>query len=204
MGDQKEEIIDFFKSWDVPKIVLLNFKEKKGIKLDLEISNVIKFLVNEKKLKCIYISIRTPSIHLIEIFKKNDIDISNILFIDVISQYIYVSSPEISISSEVKSEKLENVIMLSSPINLTELGIIFLEISSSFEKDKNCFIVLDSLDSILLYIEKDKFLKFFHFLVTKLKLFKVLGIFIQTSEKKEIIEDVKYLIDEIFTIPEEI
>lgn len=201
--DERADIKKIVEKFENSKIILLNFKDWSGSNLDQQIAKIIKHLVNDKKMKCIYISIRNPSNYLIEIFKSFGINLSNILFIDVISQYVYVSSPEILVSSKVKiEEKLENVIMLNSPFNLTELGILFLEISSSFKETRNVFIVFDSLDSILLYVDREKFLKFFHFFVSKLKMFKTLGIFIFSKEKESIIEDIKYLVDEIFVLIE--
>lgn len=201
MVQTEKDIRKLLKELDQPKVILLKFQNVKH--LDEEIAKIIKILVNEKHLKGIYVTIRNPSNYMIDIFKKNGIDVSMILFLDVISKYIYISTPGISIPTEINTEEYKNVILLKSPVNLTELGLVFLEISASFRKNEKCFVFLDSLDALSLYIEKEKFLKFFHFLVSKLKLFRIIGVFSQVSDREDMIEDIKYLVDEIFTIQQE-
>ena len=99
----------------------------------------------------------------------------------------YIKNPEnndfycidmVSRSLGVGDSNVPNVKMVSSPSNLTELGIIFSQISNRLSADSNKFVVFDSISTLNLYNSQEISLRFMHFLVNKIRLQKMRGIFL--------------------------
>ncbi|MFH7903575.1 MAG: hypothetical protein QW409_01295, partial [Candidatus Aenigmatarchaeota archaeon] len=147
---------------------------------------------------------RTPATYIIEILKKSGINPEKILFIDAISNYFYSPAPGISLAKSegaTSIKKDENIIFLSSPSNLAEIAIVFYEILASVKNPEKVFIVIDSLDIIALHSEKEKFLKFVHFVSSKLKILRVLGFYFRLiREEEDILKNIIVFVDEIVKI----
>jgi len=190
----KEELKNFLKNMPQQKVVLYIVEPKECKNFIL---NFFKTLINELNCTGIYITFSYPYNYLKELFEKENINIENLYFIDCISNY-YFSPKEIKVSQgEILT--LEECMFLKSPYNLSELALTIYELISSAKNPTKKFVFLDSLNSMLIYNSKEIVIKFLHFLITKLRIFGIIG-FICTSTEKNIEESYYTLFDETIKI----
>jgi hypothetical protein len=112
------------------------------------------------------ITVNQPFKVLTKTYLKEGIDISKIYVIDTVTQYsggVCVESPRVK--------------YVNNPSNLTDLGIVISEILPQLPGTKKC-IMFDSVSMLLIHIPSATASKFFHFVVNKLKLSDVSGIFL--------------------------
>jgi hypothetical protein len=112
------------------------------------------------------ITVNQPFKVLTKIYTKEGIDTSNFYVIDTVTQY-----------SGGICEKNPRVKYINNPSNLTDLGIAISEILKQMPLKKKC-IMFDSVSMLLIHIPSATASKFFHFVVNKLKLSDVSGIFL--------------------------
>jgi KaiC/GvpD/RAD55 family RecA-like ATPase len=99
-------------------------------------------------------------------YLREGIDISKIKVIDAVTQY-----------SGGVCEEDPRVKYVNNPANLTDLGIAITEVLKQMPEKKKC-IMFDSVSMLLIHIPSATASKFFHFVVNKLKLSDVSGIFL--------------------------
>ncbi len=121
----------------------------------------------------IFITTNKPASTLIESLEKNSVDWSRLFLIDVVS----VRSNEQQLSEE-------NVIYVDSPEDLTELDAA---INDCIKKalEKNRFLVLDSLTTLLVYNPERTVERFMHSLSGKTRANQFKAIFTLASETKK-------------------
>ena len=112
------------------------------------------------------ITVNQPFKVLAKIYTKEGIDSSKFYVIDAVTQY-----------SGGACEENNRVKYINNPSNLTELGIVISEILPQLPGTKKC-IMFDSVSMLLIHIPSATASKFFHFVVNKLKLSDVSGIFL--------------------------
>lgn len=133
-------------------LVLVKFKDYATTSLIL-----IKYLTEKMNKYGIYITVNRPFNNLVDILKKNGIDISKLFFIDCITK-----------KAGGKSERKENCLFISSPSSLTDLGIAIDEAINSL-KGTNKFLFVDSVSTLLLYNSAVTIAKFSHFVSGRLR-----------------------------------
>jgi hypothetical protein len=127
-----------------------------------QIPNVfVKKLANTRNLRGIYITINKPFYILQNTFSKSDINMDNVYFVDAVTKHM-----------NEKTENKENCSFINSPSNLTTLAITIMQAAKMMQaknssKDTPVFIVVDSMNTFLVYNDETTVKRFFHFLISK-------------------------------------
>ncbi|HLC47882.1 MAG TPA: ATPase domain-containing protein [Candidatus Norongarragalinales archaeon] len=150
----------------------------------------LRFLMEPDDAAGIYVTFNRPYESLTQVLKKEKLDVGRLYFLDLITQ-----------TSGKRGERTENCIFLPSPKNLTELSIALTQLVERMEQ-KNRFIFMDSLSTMLIYNSAGTVAQFTHFLVSKMRLWKV-GMILVSLEKetdKKLIDDLSQFCDKVITI----
>ena len=140
------------------------------------------------------ITVNQPFKILTKIYTKEGIDTSNFYVIDTVTQY-----------SGGVCEDNPRVKYINNPSNLTDLGIAISEILKQIPEKKKC-IMFDSVSMLLIHIPSVTASKFFHFVVNKLKLSDVSGIFLCVEKGLDpvILSQMSSFVDKIVDFESEI
>jgi len=114
----------------------------------------------------IIITVNQPYKVLAKIYAREGIDMEKIYVIDAVTQY-----------SGGVCEPTAKVKFVNNPANLTDLGIAITELLKQIPSEKKC-IMFDSVSMFLIHIPTATASKFLHFVVNKLKLSDISGIFL--------------------------
>jgi archaellum biogenesis ATPase FlaH len=159
----------FIKSLEPRTIILFIIDAKKYHKIH---PKVLKLIIEEKCFAGIYITINKPYNTLIKYLKENGIDTKNIFFIDAISRVV---------GGTIKMTK--DCLYIPSPTQLTDLAIAMTQALESMKHKENKFIFLDSLSTLLIYNSFEVAAKFVHFIITRLRLFGLVGLIISIEKQ---------------------
>ncbi|MBU4501742.1 MAG: DUF835 domain-containing protein [Nanoarchaeota archaeon] len=132
--------------------------------------HLLSILINNYNRKGSYITINRPYKSMIQLLKRENIDIRNLFFIDCITKEI----------SEQKKSK--NCYFVGSPNNLTEIAVA---LDPTFKEGKNKFVFLDSLDTLTVYNSVESVIKFAHFLTSKVRLHDLSGVMLAVHENSD-------------------
>jgi len=135
--------------------------------------HLLSFLVNTKKSKGSYVAVSKPYNHTVRLLKSKDINTGNIHFIDCLTK---------SLGS--KATKTKNCVFIESPAHLTELGIALHDYFTS-SGEKNRFLYIDSISSLLIHNSIDTVLKFVHYVTGKMRVFGFNGMLLSLHEEKD-------------------
>lgn len=124
--------------------------------------------LTEKEYNVVIITINNPSTILKKSYIKLGIDVGKVFFIDSITKYALGGYP---------ADKDENMFFVSHPGNLTDIGIELNKSLGRLEGKKIC-VIIDSINTMLIYTPSQTLIKFIHFLSNKLRLLHCLGIYI--------------------------
>jgi len=105
--------------------------------------------------------------------KNNNIKTDNIFFIDCITKSLGGKLPE-----------GPNCVLIDSPAHLTELGIALHDYFTS-SGEKNRFLYIDSISSLLIHNNLDSILKFVHSVTGKMRVFGFNGIMLSLREETD-------------------
>ena len=133
------------------------------------IKGVLKELTSAKKTVC-FVSVNKTKKAIEKELKDNGINLENIYFIDCVSKSI--SKGKISWSDE-KTQYIDN------PKALTQISLAIFQL---FDKTKIDFLLLDSVNTLLIYNNENDVLKFVHHTTGKLKEAGKTGIFAYLKE----------------------
>ena len=114
----------------------------------------------------IIITVNQPYKVLAKTYAKEGIEMEKIYVIDAVTQY-----------SGGISDPTPRVKFVNNPANLTDLGIAITELLKQIQSEKKC-IMFDSVSMLLIHIPAATASKFLHFVVNKLKLSDISGIFL--------------------------
>lgn len=167
-------MIEGYKPEDsILKEALTAFTEKSVFLLLLDVESyqkisvaTLKYLVNEKGFRCLYIAVNKPSSTLIEIYRTEGINVDALSFVDCSVMDMGSGWPTVN------------------PENLTELSISISKLLKEMPEPR--VIHLDSVSALYIFNQSDKVEAFTQFLIRKLKAEKA-GL-ILVSVKKEIDE----------------
>ncbi|MBN2733822.1 MAG: hypothetical protein JXQ82_03060 [Methanomicrobiaceae archaeon] len=104
-------------------------------------------------------------------YKKKEIPLDKIYFIDTVTRYASGTDPE----------PADNCLFVSNPGNLTDIGIAITESLKNYEGKKTC-LVFDSVNSSLIYVSSQNITKFIHFVSSKLRMLDISGIFLAVEK----------------------
>lgn len=159
----------FVKSLKPKSVVLFVIDAKKYHKIH---PKLLKTVIEEKCFAGIYITINKPYTALVKYLEENKIKTDNIFFIDAISK---------TVGGEIKMTK--DCLFIPSPSQLTDLAIALSQALESMEYKENKFIFLDSLSTLLLYNSFEVVAKFVHFVISRLRLFGLVGMIISIEKQ---------------------
>ncbi|NMB77920.1 MAG: hypothetical protein GYA23_02355 [Methanomicrobiales archaeon] len=112
------------------------------------------------------ITVNQPYRILVKTYAKEGIDADRFYVVDAVTQY---SGGACTPGPRVK--------YVNNPANLTDLGIAITEIIKQIPEPSKC-IMFDSVSMLLIHIPSATAAKFLHFVVNKLKLSDISGIFL--------------------------
>jgi hypothetical protein len=126
------------------------------------------------------------------ILKKNyglhGIPEEKIYFVDAVTKY----------AAGTTVTPMKNCRYISNPGNLTDMGIAIIESIKELEGKKTC-LILDSINSMLIYIPSHHITKFIHFVTTKLRIQNLSGIFliVEKGIDPEVLSQLTTFVDDI-------
>jgi len=152
-----------------------------SIEYNEDIIDVVKQIADKNVL---YITLNKTFHSLQETFKKNNIDIKNIVFLDAISKTITNEPPQ-----------TKSCYYISSPEHLTELSIII----DKFIKHGYDYLIFDSLTNLLIYSKKAPVAAFVSRTINKIKASKTKAVFyaLSVKEQEELINETSMFVDKV-------
>lgn len=147
---------------------------------------ILKELIKEVD-KGLFITINQPYLSLKKILKDNGINIKKMYFIDMISA-----------TTSTNPERTNECLFISSPSDLTDLGISIDQSLTAMGKGKKLLFV-DNLSTFLIYNNTKVMAEFTHFLINKLRIHEVIGVIISIQEEmgSEFITKIESFCDDI-------
>jgi len=165
----EKKLREFVKNLKPKSIVLFLIDAKKYHQVH---PKLLKIVIEEKCFAGIYITINKPYSALLKYLKENNIKTENIFFIDAISK---------TAGETIKMTK--NCLFISSPSQLTDLAIALSQALEAMKRKENKFIFLDSLSTLLIYNSFEVAAKFIHFIITRLRVFGLVGLIISVEKQ---------------------
>ncbi|MBN1433003.1 MAG: hypothetical protein JW931_09560 [Methanomicrobiaceae archaeon] len=140
--------------------------------LNLKMKNIeIIKEVTKEGFHVIVITTNNPYSILVKDYEKEGIESEKLFFIDAITKY--------ALGKE--TEKAENCVFINGPADLTSMGIAVTEVLKKTSSDRVC-VLLNTVNSMLIYITPENLIKFVHFIASKLRLFDVSGVFLAVEK----------------------
>ncbi len=100
-------------------------------------------------------------------YDKQMLPEDKIYFVDAVTKY----------AAGTNVPPMKNCRFITNPGNLTDMGIAITESIKELEGKKTC-LLLDSINSMLIYIPSHNITKFIHFVTNKLRIHNLSGIFL--------------------------
>lgn len=125
---------------------------------------ILKYLINEKGFRCIYVTINKPSTTLREAFKREDIHVNNLFFIDCTT-----------INMGIKGT------VIAKPENLSDISMKIGRLVRKIKEEK--FVYLDTVSTLYIFHPTNIVERFIHHIISRLKMAK--SSFIMVAVKEE-------------------
>jgi len=169
MRISEKDLTRVIKNLKPNRIVLFIIDAKKYHRLH---AKILKILIEQRKFAGIYITVNKPYKSLIKYLEENKINTNNIFFIDAISKMV-----------EDKMKLTEHCLFIPSPSHLTDLGITLTEAINVLKNKERKFVIIDSLSTLLVYNDLETVARFMHFIISKLRVFGLVGILISIEKQ---------------------
>jgi hypothetical protein len=104
-------------------------------------------------------------------YEKNGIVMDNVHIVDAVTKYALGHDPL----------PVKNCRFVNNPANLTDIGIAVTETLKELQGKKVC-VLLDSVNSMLIYISSQNITKFIHFVTNRLRLMNFSGVFLAVEK----------------------
>ncbi len=147
---------------DEPQIYVVLSKPGKTKKINL---SIVSQVLDYADSAVMMVTFSQPAPFLRNYYAKNDVDLERVTFVDMITKFAGGSIPE----------NMNDATFMNGPGDLTGLGIVITEELKKVQKD-NYFVVLDSINAMLIYLDSGKVSRFLHFMASKLRLQGLSGI----------------------------
>lgn len=135
--------------------------------------NITRLLkeIQKRNISTIFISVNQPAAHLSERFRNDGIDVLRIFFIDAITRYAGGPAPA----------PADNCRYVGKPGDLTAMSIA---VTDALKKPygERPVIFFDSVNAMLIYSNSVDLTKFLHFIVSKLRILNISGIFLAVEK----------------------
>ena len=160
-------------------IVLVNVNQKDHSKINFDI---LKFMIS-KKGDGFYINLNLPQERILELLNAYKIDYKRLYLV----------------SCKNEAAKMSNSSFIKSPENLTELSVI---LGNMNDTKRYRFLVLDSINTLLIYNQKNTVMRFLHFLIGKMRSESMPGVIIAMPQEnnKEIVDEISQFCDKTIAV----
>lgn len=154
-----------------------------------EISNLSLKLFCDKNDSGIVVSANRPYSNLLNIYKKNNIDVSKMFILDCISKNL-----------NGHKDDAKNVLFMENLSSLTDISLSIHEMMSNGNGRK--FVFFDSINTMLIHNKPYVFARFVHNILTKMRLKGVGGVLIALEDRtnREIRAEIAQLCDKVIKI----
>jgi len=132
---------------------------------------IIKHLVQVDNIPGVYVTLNKPYSAMKSIFDKENIDPKMIIFIDAVTK-----------TNENQIKKTKDCLFIGSPEKLSDISLAMDQAVRAIPFDKR-FLFFDSLSTLLIYNKAGTIIKFIHFMATKMREWKVMGIIISLEKE---------------------
>ena len=132
--------------------------------------DIVKTMVKQGS-HLIIITTNQPYSVLKKNYERAEIDFSRLYFIDAITSYAIGTTPQGE----------QNVRFISTPYNLTDLGIAITNTLDEFSEKSPC-VLFDSVSTMLLYLPSCTISKFIHYLSNRFRLIDTPGFFLAVGK----------------------
>jgi hypothetical protein len=121
-------------------------------------------------------------------YEKNGIVLENVYIVDAVTKYALGHDPE----------PVKNCRFVNNPANLTDIGIAVTETLKELQGKKMC-VLLDSVNSMLIYLSSQNITKFVHFITNRLRLMNFSGVFLAVEKglDPEVLLQLTTFVDEV-------
>jgi len=121
-------------------------------------------------------------------YEKNGVPDEKIYYVDAVTKY----------AAGTNVPPMKNCRYISNPGNLTDMGIAIIESMKELEGKKTC-LILDSINSMLIYIPSHSITKFIHFVTNKLRIQNLSGIFLMVEKgiDPDVLSQLTTFVDEV-------
>lgn len=134
---------------------------------------MLRYLVNEKKMPGVYVTINKPYEYMKESLSEAGIDPRMVIFVDAITKTV-----------GGKADKVNGCIFLNRINDLTDMAVAISNAVQAISTNKK-FIVIDSISTLLIYNSNVSVSKFIHFLTGKMRIWKISGILTTLRDNKD-------------------
>ena len=133
--------------------------------------DTLRFLINEQHIPGVYVTLNKPYEVIQRNLQNNNIDPRLVIFIDATSR------PE-------GTKKMENCLTIGSPEKLSDISVAMDQAVKALPIDDK-FFVFDSINTLSIFNKSVTVARFIHFLVGKIREWKVKGIIITLEKETE-------------------
>ena len=165
-------------------IVLVETNAEKAFEVALSIVKVL----TEKHDYGIIVSANRPYVNLLNIYQRNNIDISKVFIVDLISK------------NQNADFEAENVMFVENASSLTDISLSVNRRIKEFEGQK--FVFIDSLTTMLIHNDPYVFARFIHSVLTRMRLNSVGGVMVSLTDRtnREIRAEIAQLCDRVIKV----
>ncbi|WAI00605.1 DUF7504 family protein [Methanogenium organophilum] len=144
--------------------------------------------ISEKGFTTIVITTNEPYNVLRKDYEKSGINLNKVHFIDAITKYAIGREPDGAI----------NCTFINNPSNLTDMGIAVTELLKTIEGNK-VWVLINSVNSMLIHISSANLTKFIHFIASKLKILDISGVFLAVEKGIEpsVLSQLQSFVDDV-------
>lgn len=132
--------------------------------------DVVSFLVNEKGIPGVYVTLNKPYEIVQRNLANNGIDTRLMIFIDA--------------TSRAEERKVDNCLCIGSPEKLSDMSVAMEQAVKALPTDEK-FLVFDSLNTLSIFNRSGTVARFLHFLTGKLREWEIKGIIITLKKETE-------------------
>lgn len=154
-------------------------------------TNIIEYVSGMENSRTVYVTVSKPYSTITNIFDKKGIDMENIFFIDGITKT----------ASGVSEEDVSNCVFLN-PKALTDISIALSQAIEGIDEEKERFLFVDSLGTLMMYNDDKAVGKFAHSLINKVREWGIKSVMLTLEEEaeEEVMSQVKQFCDKTISV----
>jgi hypothetical protein len=185
MSDYLEKLRNGINGSTNDQIILVETTPEKSQEVTMEL---VKLLLGKND-KGIVVSANRPYTNLVNVYKRNDINVSKMFILDCISK-----------NQNGGEFKADNAVFIENLSSLTDISLSINEHLNGNSDSK--FVIFDSITTMLIHNKPYIFARFIHNVLTKMRIYGVGGVLISISDNsnREIRAEIAQLCDKVITI----